>query len=567
MKLAEENARLKAKLREAEEAIEQADEDAAQADHDAEEMERKYKLLKTEFDALRKSLASQQTMAASQDSTSVNASVSQAAIERLNQEISDLKDENNALKHQIATYTAVQAENDRISSENAQLQLLLKSQKSSIDQHQIDQEALEQLQNEIISKIQKAYSEVTSQLSDANATIAELQAKQLKHESSIGAYRSEIEEKDADIASLQKQLNDSIQRERKLRDKVALAEARAEQAEDKIFEANEATNLAEADAIQADEDAELFEKKLQIATAELSKLRQELETLKLQKTSIPNEAQLVAPVVNAATIIENASSMSSSSLKPVKTVPPKPVAKPVHIDSSSALSVTTSTAANTRDDITTAAPVVEIKPNVAPKKSYGIPTPFMQVKPVAEPVIATTTITSVQKSSPEVITKTATPEVAKPIAITDVLPTDAANQGVSSISKQFEAPASTRVRKTDPQQQQLAAQKKTGKAALLEWCQRMAGSKYEITNFSGSFSDGLAFCAMMHRAFPQKIPWNELSINTRERNFTISFKVAEDAGVVALLDVEDMVAMERPDPLSVMTYCSFLYKRLGNRYL
>ena len=44
-----------------------------------------------------------------------------------------------------------------------------------------------------------------------------------------GAYRSEIEEKDADIASLQKQLNDSMQRERKLRDKVALAEARAEQ--------------------------------------------------------------------------------------------------------------------------------------------------------------------------------------------------------------------------------------------------------------------------------------------------------------------------------------------------
>ena len=46
MNLAEENARLKAKLREAEEAIEQADEDAAQADHDAEEMERKYSLWK-----------------------------------------------------------------------------------------------------------------------------------------------------------------------------------------------------------------------------------------------------------------------------------------------------------------------------------------------------------------------------------------------------------------------------------------------------------------------------------------------------------------------------------------
>jgi hypothetical protein len=41
-------------------------------------------------------------------------------------------------------------------------------------------------------------------------------------------------------------------------------------------------------------------------------------------------------------------------------------------------------------------------------------------------------------------------------------------------------------------------------------------------------------------------------------------QVAEEAGVESLLDVEDMVVMVRPDPLSVMTYISFLYKRFGN---
>ena len=117
----------------------------------------------------------------------------------------------------------------------------------------------------------------------------------------------------------------------------------------------------------------------------------------------------------------------------------------------------------------------------------------------------------------------------------------------------------------------------------MEWCQNMTRGKVEVTNFSGSFADGLAFCAMMHRVFPGRIPWSELSATTRERNFTLAFKVcaslvccfhplshfsymqvAEEAGVESLLDVEDMVAMVRPDPLSVMTYISFLYKRFGN---
>jgi hypothetical protein len=81
----------------------------------------------------------------------------------------------------------------------------------------------------------------------------------------------------------------------------------------------------------------------------------------------------------------------------------------------------------------------------------------------------------------------------------------------------------TRVRKTEVTTTTTA--KKTGKAALLEWCQKMARGKYDITNFSGSFADGLAFCAMMHRVFPGKIPWDELSANTRQRNFTLAFKV------------------------------------------
>lgn len=43
------------------------------------------------------------------------------------------------------------------------------------------------------------------------------------------------------------------------------------------------------------------------------------------------------------------------------------------------------------------------------------------------------------------------------------------------------------------------------------------------------------------------------------------WQVAEDAGIYPLLDVEDMVQMDRPDPLSVMTYVSQLYRKFGSR--
>ena len=112
-----------------------------------------------------------------------------------------------------------------------------------------------------------------------------------------------------------------------------------------------------------------------------------------------------------------------------------------------------------------------------------------------------------------------------------------------------------------------SAPKKSGKEALLEWFkQKTEGYKgCNVTNFSRSFADGLVFCAVMHNFFPSKIPYDELTSESQERNFTLAFKCAEEASIPSFLDVEDMVAMARPDPLSVMTYCSQIYKKFGNR--
>ena len=47
---------------------------------------------------------------------------------------------------------------------------------------------------------------------------------------------------------------------------------------------------------------------------------------------------------------------------------------------------------------------------------------------------------------------------------------------------------------------------------------------------------------------------------------SLTSQVAQErGGVYPLLDVEDMVAMARPDALSVMTYVSQLHKQLKNR--
>jgi hypothetical protein len=54
-----------------------------------------------------------------------------------------------------------------------------------------------------------------------------------------------------------------------------------------------------------------------------------------------------------------------------------------------------------------------------------------------------------------------------------------------------DAPISTRVRKTDPQQQQQAAQKKTGKAALLEWLGNVV-MRTDIYVYMSIFADSIA---------------------------------------------------------------------------
>jgi len=111
----------------------------------------------------------------------------------------------------------------------------------------------------------------------------------------------------------------------------------------------------------------------------------------------------------------------------------------------------------------------------------------------------------------------------------------------------------------------LAALVKNGgskRNALLKWCQsKTAGYvDVDITNFSSSWNDGMAFCAMLHTYMPEKIPYGSLKANEKRRNFTIAFDAAEVVGIQNCLNLTEMVSIERPDWQQIMTYVTNIYK-------
>jgi hypothetical protein len=105
----------------------------------------------------------------------------------------------------------------------------------------------------------------------------------------------------------------------------------------------------------------------------------------------------------------------------------------------------------------------------------------------------------------------------------------------------------------------------TGPDALLLWLQRQtAGYKgVKIKDFTSSFSNGLALCALVHRYRPDLIPYDQLKTDTKEdhlHNVVLAFKAAEQLGVDQLMDAEDIVA--GGERLSNITQLSEFYEKL-----
>ncbi|NXS11176.1 SMTL2 protein, partial [Neodrepanis coruscans] len=104
------------------------------------------------------------------------------------------------------------------------------------------------------------------------------------------------------------------------------------------------------------------------------------------------------------------------------------------------------------------------------------------------------------------------------------------------------------------------------KQILLDWCRsKTIGYKHiDLQNFSSSWNDGMAFCALVHSFFPEAFDYNKLDPANRKQNFELAFTMAEKmAHCDRLIEVDDMLVMgQKPDPMCVFTYVQSLYSHL-----
>ncbi|XP_071020644.1 uncharacterized protein [Oncorhynchus clarkii lewisi] len=96
----------------------------------------------------------------------------------------------------------------------------------------------------------------------------------------------------------------------------------------------------------------------------------------------------------------------------------------------------------------------------------------------------------------------------------------------------------------------------TSSQSLLEWCQEATKEHkgVKITNFSTSWRNGLAFCALLHHFHPDRINFEMLDPYDIKRNNKKAFDGFAELGISRLMEPSDMALLAVPDRLIVMTY-------------
>ncbi|KAK4156043.1 calponin homology domain-containing protein [Chaetomidium leptoderma] len=102
----------------------------------------------------------------------------------------------------------------------------------------------------------------------------------------------------------------------------------------------------------------------------------------------------------------------------------------------------------------------------------------------------------------------------------------------------------------------------TAKEGLLLWCQRKTAcyDEVDVRDFSASWNNGLAFCALLDIHRPDLIDYDALDKSDHRGNMQMAFDIAhKEIGIPKLLDVEDVCDVAKPDERSLMTYIAYWF--------
>ncbi|KAK0335972.1 alpha-actinin [Friedmanniomyces endolithicus] len=102
----------------------------------------------------------------------------------------------------------------------------------------------------------------------------------------------------------------------------------------------------------------------------------------------------------------------------------------------------------------------------------------------------------------------------------------------------------------------------SAREGLLLWCQRKTAcyDDVHVENFSSSWNNGLAFCALLDIHRPDLIDYDKLDTSDHRGNMQLAFDIASrEIGIPDLLDVEDVCDVAKPDERSLMTYIAYWF--------
>ncbi|XP_052009484.1 EH domain-binding protein 1 isoform X2 [Xyrauchen texanus] len=135
---------------------------------------------------------------------------------------------------------------------------------------------------------------------------------------------------------------------------------------------------------------------------------------------------------------------------------------------------------------------------------------------------------------------TATPPAQAPSAVTAVMVRELASSSP----------------KPSPFPSPILGGRQNASQSLLAWCREVTKNYrgVKITNFTTSWRNGLAFCALLHNFRPNLIDYKALNPQDIKENNKKAYDGFASLGISRLLEPSDMVLLAIPDKLTVMTY-------------